>query len=61
VAGMNAFVVDRDRRYIDFFFGVDNILKVLRFDYYFAYTAEGFFDSGLKIGIRAFSNLFDEN
>ncbi len=61
VTGMNAFVVDRDRRYIDFFFGVDNVLKVLRFDYYFAYTAEGFFDQGLKIGIRAFSTLFDEN
>ena len=61
VTGMNAFLVDRDRRYIDFFFGVDNVLKVLRFDYYFAYTAEGFFDQGLKIGIRAFSTLFDEN
>lgn len=61
VTGLNAFVVDRDRRYIDFFFGIDNVLKVLRFDYYFAYTAEGFFDRGVKIGIRAFSNLFDEN
>ena len=61
VAGFNAFVVDADRRYLDFFLGVDNILKILRIDHYWGYTAEGYFDRGVRIGIRGFSNLFEED
>jgi hypothetical protein len=61
VTGANGFLVDRDNRYLEFFFGLDNVMKVFRFDYVWGYNANGYFDQGIRIGIKAFSTLFDEN
>jgi hypothetical protein len=61
VGGTNAFYVNRDNYYYEFFFGIDNVLKIFRFDYVFGYNDQGRFDQGLRIGIKAFSTLFEEN
>ena len=61
VTGANAFMVDRDNRYAEFFFGLDNIMKIIRMDYVFAYNQNGFFDQGLKISVRGFTAIYSED
>jgi len=61
VGGTNAFYVGKNNYYYDFFFGIDNVLKIFRIDYVWGYNENGYFDQGIKIGIKAFSTLFDEN
>ena len=61
VGGCNAFFIDSNNKYYEFFFGFDNVFKILRFDYVFGYNERGHFDNGLRIGIKAFSTLFEEN
>jgi hypothetical protein len=60
VGGTNAFYVNRKSYYYEFVVGIDNVLKILRFDYAFAFNQDGFFDSGIKIGIKSFSTLFSD-
>ncbi len=61
VGGVNAFFINKDNYYYDFFVGIDNVLKIFRFDYVWGYNEQGYFDQGIKIGIKAFSTLFEEN
>jgi hypothetical protein len=61
VGGVNAFFINKGSNYYEFFIGLDNVLKILRFDYVWAYNENGYFDQGIKIGIKAFSTLFEEN
>jgi hypothetical protein len=61
VAGSNIFFTRSDRYYLEFFAGLDNIFKIFRIDYVFAYRDNRYFDSGIKIGIRAFRTLFEED
>ena len=61
VAGANAFYVNKNSNYYEFFVGMDNVFKILRFDYVWGFNEQGFFDQGIKIGIKAFSTLFEEN
>ena len=44
-----------------FFFGLDNIMKIIRMDYVFAYNQNGFFDQGLKISVRGFTAIYSED
>lgn len=58
-AGGNLFFTG-DRSYAEFFIGLDNILKVFRFDYVWGMGKDFYPQNGIKIGIRGFSNLFNE-
>ncbi len=60
VGGLNAFYVGRKNYYYEFMAGLENILKLIRIDYVFGYTENGFYDSGIRIGIRAFTSVFEE-
>jgi hypothetical protein len=61
VAGSNAFYTRSDKYYVEFFAGIDNIFKIIRVDYVFAYRDNRYFDNGIKIGIRGFSTLFEDD
>jgi hypothetical protein len=61
VAGSNAFYTRSDKYYLEFFAGIDNIFKIIRVDYVFAYRDNRYFDNGIKIGIRGFSTLFEDD
>jgi hypothetical protein len=61
VGGANAFYVNKNSNYYEFFLGLDNVFKILRFDYVWGFNERGYFDQGIKIGIKAFSTLFEEN
>lgn len=52
VGGGNGFVVNKDLYYYEVFCGIENILKLLRVDYIWAYDESGYFNSGIRIGIR---------
>jgi Family of unknown function (DUF5686)/CarboxypepD_reg-like domain len=60
VGGVNGFYVGRDNYYYEFMAGLENILKLVRVDYVFGYTESGFFNSKIRIGIRAFTSEFEE-
>jgi hypothetical protein len=61
VAGTNTFYTRSDKYYAEFFFGIDNIFKIFRIDYAFAYRDGRYFDNGIKIGIKAFRTLFEDD
>jgi hypothetical protein len=61
VAGTNTFFTRSDKYYAEFFFGIDNIFKIFRIDYAFAYRDGRYFDGGIKIGIKAFRTLFEDD
>jgi len=60
VGGINAFWVDKNNHYFEYFAGIENILKIFRIDYVFGYTEDGHYDSRIRLGIRAFSDLFND-
>jgi hypothetical protein len=60
VGGANAFFVSKDNNYYEFFFGVNNILKVLRLDYVWAFNDNKRYTTGMKWGLRIFTDLFSD-
>ena len=60
VGGGNAFFVSKDNNYYEFFFGVNNILKVLRLDYVWAFNDNKRYTTGMKWGLRIFTDLFSD-
>ena len=60
VGGGNAFFVGRDNNYYEFFLGVNNIFKVLRLDYVWAFNDNQRYTSGMKWGLRIFTDLFSD-
>jgi hypothetical protein len=61
VAGTNTFFTRSNKYYAEFFFGIDNIFKIFRIDYAFAFRDGKYFDSGIKLGIKAFRTLFEDD
>jgi hypothetical protein len=60
IGGANAFFVSRDRNYYEFFVGVNNIFKVLRLDYVWAFNDNKPYTTGMKWGLRIFTDLFQD-
>ncbi|MGN6493673.1 MAG: DUF5686 and carboxypeptidase regulatory-like domain-containing protein [Agriterribacter sp.] len=56
VGGFNAFVVHKNNFYYEVFGGIENILKILRVDYVFAFGSNGLQNSATRIGFRIFNN-----
>lgn len=54
VAGTNAFLVNKDNYYYEVFGGLENILKIIRVDYVFAF-GNGYRTSATRIGFRVFN------
>jgi hypothetical protein len=59
VTGVNAIWL-KDKNYTEVFVGVDNILKLFRFDYVWGMGRTVMPQNGIKIGIRGFSTLFTD-
>ncbi|MEY3059128.1 MAG: hypothetical protein RL000_480 [Bacteroidota bacterium] len=59
VTGVNAIWL-KDKNYTEVFVGVDNILKLFRFDYVWGMGRTVIPQNGIKIGIRGFSTLFTD-
>lgn len=51
LTGLNTCYVNKDLRYFEWFAGVDNVLKIFRFDYIFAYQPGRPMRSSLRVGI----------
>jgi hypothetical protein len=51
VAGGNAFYVNRSNNYVEVFFGIENILKIFRVDFVWAYANGQRSINGIQIGI----------
>lgn len=60
IGGANAFYVNKDNNYYELFIGVNNILKVLRLDYVWAFKDNQQYTTGMKWGLRIFTDLFSE-
>ena len=60
LGGGNAFFVNRDNNYFEFFVGVNNIFKVLRLDYVWAFNNNTRYNTGMKWGLRIFTDLFSD-
>lgn len=59
VTGINA-IIFKDVNYQEVFIGVDNVLKLFRFDYVWGFGKSIQPQNGIKIGIRGFSTLFTD-
>lgn len=55
VGGANAFLVDKENYYYEVFGGLENILKIIRVDYVFAFGSNGYRTSATRIGFRVFN------
>ncbi len=51
LTGFNAAYVNADRRYFEWYIGIDNLLKVIRADYIFSYQPGRPMQSALRIGV----------
>ncbi len=51
LTGLNTCYVNRDRRYFEWFVGVDNLFKIVRVDYIFSYQPGRPMQSALRFGI----------
>ena len=60
IGGANAFFVSKDKNYYEFFVGVNNIFKVLRLDYVWAFNDNQRYTTGMKWGLRIFTDLFTD-
>ena len=60
IGGANAFFISKDNNYYEFFAGVNNIFKVLRLDYVWAFNDNKPFNTGMKWSIRIFTDLFSD-
>ncbi len=60
IGGANAFFVKKDNNYYELFVGVNNIFKVLRLDYVWAYNDNKRYTTGMKWGLRIFTDLFSD-
>jgi len=60
IAGTNMIWTGKNDPYIEVFTGLDNVLKILRFDYVWAWDKHGAYAQGIRIGIYAFGNLFND-
>lgn len=60
VAGSNMIWTGKNDPYYEVFTGLDNVLKIFRFDYVWAWDKRGAYGQGLRIGIYAFGNLFND-
>ncbi len=60
IAGTNMIWTGRNDPYYEVFTGLDNVFKILRFDYVWAWDKRGPFAQGIRIGIYAFGNLFND-
>lgn len=60
IAGTNMIWTGRNDPYYEVFTGLDNVLKILRFDYVWSWDKRGPYAQGLRIGIYAFGNLFND-
>jgi len=60
VTGTNLIVL-KSKHYQEFFVGIDNILKLVRIDYTRGYGQSTGSRQGIRIGLRGFSSLFNDN
>lgn len=60
VAGANMIWTGKNDPYYEVFTGLDNVLKILRFDYVWSWDKRGPYAQGIRIGIYAFGNLFTD-
>ena len=60
IAGTNMIWTGKNDPYFEVFTGIDNVLKTLRFDYVWAWDKRGAYGQGIRIGIYAFGNLFND-
>jgi hypothetical protein len=60
IAGANMLWTGRNDPYSELFVGLDNVLKILRFDYAWSWDKQGAQRQGIRIGIYAFGNLFTD-
>jgi len=60
IIGTNAIFITKDKRYVELFSGIDNILKFFRVDYIIGIQPKLRASYGIRIGIKGFSNLFTE-
>jgi hypothetical protein len=60
IGGANAFFISKDKNYYELFVGVNNIFKVLRLDYVWAFNDNQRYTTGMKWGLRIFTDLFTD-
>ena len=60
IIGSNAIFITKDKRFVELFSGIDNILKLFRVDYIIGIQPKLPLSYGIRIGIKGFSNLFTE-
>jgi hypothetical protein len=60
VGGANLLWVNGHDHYLEAFAGIDNIFKIFRLDYVWAWDQHGAYAQGIRIGIYAFGNLFTD-
>ncbi len=51
LTGLNAAYVNADRRYMEWYIGIDNLFKIIRADYIFSYQPGRPMQSGFRIGV----------
>jgi hypothetical protein len=51
LTGMNTAYVNADRRYFEWYIGIDNLFKIIRADYIFSYQVGKPMQSALRIGV----------
>lgn len=61
VTGANSFYIDKERRYTEFFVGLDNIFKQLRVDFVQSWLNGKAWQNGIRIGLSKFSSRRGED
>jgi len=60
IGGANLLWVGTHDHYVEAFAGIDNILKIFRVDYVWAWDEKGPYAHGIRIGIYALAGLFND-
>ncbi len=60
VTGANIIAL-KDKHYQEFFVGIDNIFKLIRIDYIKGHGQSTGLTQGVRVGLRGFSSLFNDN
>ncbi len=59
-AGSNALLY-KDRQYVEYYFSIENILKLIRFDFVQSYNPQGGNTSGIRFSISGLQNNYKED